>query len=91
VWISGSSQPGAPPRPGVYLFLAVTTPSSTSARRATCARGCARTSAPSGSGGGRGRARAVERIEWRVLGSELEAALEELRLIASCGRWANGA
>ena len=55
---------------------------STSAGRATCARGCARTSA-------RERQRpaveaalgAVERIEWRVLGSELEAALEELRLI----------
>ena len=30
---------------------------------------------------GRGRARALERIEWHVLGSEVEAALEELRLI----------
>jgi DNA polymerase III epsilon subunit family exonuclease len=32
---------------------------------------------------------AVERIEWRVLGSELEAALEELRLIRELGPPAN--
>ena len=59
-----------------------TTSCSTSAVRVTCARGSARTSAPTGSGRrSRRRSRAVERIEWRVLGSELEAALEELRLI----------
>ena len=55
---------------------------STSAARATCARGCARTSARSGSGPSVEAAlAAVESIEWRVLGSELEAALEELRLL----------
>jgi DNA polymerase-3 subunit epsilon len=32
---------------------------------------------------------AVERIEWRVLGSELEAALEELRLLRELGPPAN--
>jgi DNA polymerase III subunit epsilon len=32
---------------------------------------------------------AVERVEWRVLGSELEAALEELRLIRELGPPAN--
>ena len=42
--------------------------------RATCARACARTSAPTGSGRpSRAALAALERIEWRVLGSELEA------------------
>ena len=55
---------------------------STSAALATSARACARTSAPNGSGPAVEAAlAAVESIEWRVLGSELEAALEELRLL----------
>ena len=59
-----------------------TTRCSTSAGRATCVRGSARTSAPTGSGPAVEAALgALERIEWRVLGSEVEAALEELRLI----------
>ena len=59
-----------------------TTSCSTWARPATCAPGCGRTSAATGGGPrSRPRSEAVERIEWRVHGSELEAALEEVKLI----------
>ena len=59
-----------------------TTRCSTSAAPATCAHGCARTSAATASGRrSRRPCSRSTRIEWRVLGSELEAALEELRLI----------
>ena len=71
---------GAPQRPGVYRFCAGRK-CSMSAARATCGRDFARTSAPSASGRQSRPRSAVDRIEWDVLGSELEAWLEELRLI----------
>ena len=52
------------------------------ARPATSMPACARTSAPTASvRRSRAALGALERIEWRVTGSELEAALEELKLI----------
>ena len=73
---------GAPPRPGVYLFQG--------ARRETLYVGRARDLRARLRSYFRSERQrpaveaalgAVESIEWRVLGSELEAALEELRLI----------
>ena len=73
---------GAPPRPGVYLFrdrreqvLYV----GQGARPARAAALVLRGRAPAA--GGRGGARRARAVEWRESGSELEAALEELRLI----------
>ncbi len=73
---------GAPPRPGVYLFrdrhdqvLYVGRARDVRARlRSYFGTGRQRPAVEAALG-------AVERIEWRVLGSELEAALEELRLL----------
>jgi DNA polymerase III epsilon subunit family exonuclease len=73
---------GAPPRPGVYLFrdvhdrvLYVGRARDLRARlRSYFGSERQRPSVEAALG-------ALERIEWRVLGSELEAALEELRLI----------
>ncbi|MBD0338307.1 MAG: UvrB/UvrC motif-containing protein [Thermoleophilia bacterium] len=73
---------GAPPRPGVYLFRDVHG-SVLYVGRARDLR--ARLRSYFGSGRQRPSVEAalaaVAEIEWRVLGSELEAALEELRLI----------
>ena len=73
---------GAPPRPGVYLFrdrndqvLYVGRARDLRARLRSYFRSERQRPAVEAALG------AVERIEWRVLGSELEAALEELRLI----------
>ncbi|MBV8257027.1 MAG: GIY-YIG nuclease family protein, partial [Actinobacteria bacterium] len=73
---------GAPPRPGVYLFrdrndevLYVGRARDLRARLRSYFRSDRQRPAVEAALG------AVERIEWRVLGSELEAALEELRLI----------
>ena len=72
---------GAPPRPGVYLFHDRNEQVLYVGRPATCAPGCARTSERRQRPAVEAALDAVERIEWRVLGSELEAALEEVRLI----------
>jgi DNA polymerase III epsilon subunit family exonuclease len=73
---------GAPPRPGVYLFydrndtlLYVGRARDLRARLRSYFRSERQRPAVEAALG------AVERIEWRVRGSELEAALEELRLI----------
>jgi DNA polymerase III subunit epsilon len=73
---------GAPPRPGVYLFrgkgdqvLYVGRARDLRARLRSYFRSDRQRPAVEAA------LAAVERIEWRVLGSELEAALEELRLI----------
>jgi DNA polymerase III subunit epsilon len=73
---------GAPSRPGVYLFvgkgeqiLYVGRARDLRQRLRSYFRGERQRPAVEAALG------AVERIEWRVLGSELEAALEELRLI----------
>jgi DNA polymerase-3 subunit epsilon len=73
---------GAPSRPGVYLFhgaggqvLYVGRARDLRARLRSYFRSDRQRPAVEAALG------AVERIEWRVLGSELEAALEELRLI----------
>src|SRR6266446_3827050 len=73
---------GAPPRPGVYLFhdrneqlLYVGRARDLRARLRSYFRSERQRPAVEAALG------AVERIEWRVLGSELEASLEELRLI----------
>jgi DNA polymerase-3 subunit epsilon len=73
---------GAPSRPGVYLFLGkggqvlyVGRARDLRARLRSYFRGERQRPAVEAA------LAAVERIEWRVLGSELEAALEELRLI----------
>jgi hypothetical protein len=73
---------GAPSRPGVYLFIGkggqvlyVGRARNLRQRLRSYFRGDRQRPAVEAALG------AVERIEWRVLGSELEAALEELRLI----------
>ncbi|MGH3010052.1 MAG: exonuclease domain-containing protein [Gaiellaceae bacterium] len=73
---------GAPPRPGVYLFrgrgdqvLYVGRARDLHARLRSYFRSDRQRPAVEAALG------ATERIEWRVLGSELEAGLEELRLI----------
>ncbi len=73
---------GAPPRPGIYLFrdrneqvLYVGRARDLRARLRSYFRSERQRPQVEAALG------AVERIEWRVLGSELEAALEELRLI----------
>jgi DNA polymerase III epsilon subunit family exonuclease len=73
---------GAPPRPGVYLFrdrndqvLYVGRARDLRARLRSYFRSQRQRPAVEAALG------ACERIEWRVVGSELEAALEELRLI----------
>jgi DNA polymerase-3 subunit epsilon len=73
---------GAPPRPGVYLFhdrngqvLYVGRARDLRARLRSYFRTERQRPAVEAALG------AVERIEWRVLGSELEAGLEELRLL----------
>jgi DNA polymerase III subunit epsilon len=73
---------GAPARPGVYLFrdchdqvLYVGRARDLRARLRTYFQGEAQRSSVEAA------LLALERVEWRVLGSELEAALEELRLI----------
>jgi DNA polymerase III subunit epsilon len=73
---------GAPPRPGVYLFrdrndqvLYVGRARDLRARLRSYFRSERQRPQVEAALG------AVERIEWRVLGSELEAALDELRLI----------
>ena len=73
---------GAPPRPGVYSFydrndqlLYVGRARDLRARLRSYFRSERQRPAVEAALG------AVERIEWRVLGSELEAALEELRMI----------
>jgi DNA polymerase III subunit epsilon len=73
---------GAPPRPGVYVFrdvhgqaLYVGRARDLRARLRSYFRSERQRPAVEAALG------AVERIEWRVLGSELEAALEELRLL----------
>jgi DNA polymerase III epsilon subunit family exonuclease len=81
---------GAPPRPGVYLFrdahdrvLYVGRARDLRARLRSYFRSERLRPAVEAALG------ALERIEWRVLGSELEAALEELRLIRQLGPPAN--
>jgi DNA polymerase-3 subunit epsilon len=73
---------GAPPRPGVYLFrdrndevLYVGRARDLRARLRSYFRSERQRPAVEAALG------ALERVEWRVLGSELEAALEELRLL----------
>jgi DNA polymerase III epsilon subunit family exonuclease len=73
---------GAPPRPGVYVFrdrhgqaLYVGRARDLRARLRSYFRSERQRPVVEAALG------AVERVEWRVLGSELEAALEELRLI----------
>jgi len=73
---------GAPPRPGVYLFrdrnetvLYVGRARDLRARLRSYFAGNRQRPAVEAALG------ALERVEWRLLGSELEAALEELRLI----------
>ena len=73
---------GAPPRPGVYLFrdrsdqvLYVGRARDLRARLRSYFRTDRQRPAVEAALG------ALERVEWRVLGSELEAALEELRLL----------
>jgi DNA polymerase III epsilon subunit family exonuclease len=83
VWDKRQLAFGAPPRPGVYLFygpgdvvLYVGRARDLRARLRSYFRSDRQRPAVEAALG------AVERIEWRVLGSELEAALEELRLIS---------
>ncbi|HEY7792628.1 MAG TPA: exonuclease domain-containing protein [Gaiellaceae bacterium] len=73
---------GAPPRPGVYLFrdrndevLYVGRARDLRARLRSYFRSDRQRPSVEAALG------ALERVEWRVLGSELEAALEELRLL----------
>ena len=82
VWDKRHLAFGAPPRPGVYLFydrndqvLYVGRARDLRARLRSYFRSERQRPAVEAA------LAAVERIEWRVLGSELEAALEELRLI----------
>ena len=82
VWDKRHLAFGAPARPGVYLFhdrneqvLYVGRARDLRARLRSYFRSERQRPAVEAALG------AVERIEWRVLGSELEAALEELRLI----------
>jgi len=82
VWDKRELAHGAPPRPGVYLFhdrndqlLYVGRARDLRARLRSYFRSERQRPAVEAALG------AVARIEWRVLGSELEAALEELRLI----------
>jgi DNA polymerase-3 subunit epsilon len=82
VYAKRSLAHGAPPRPGVYLFTAgggqvlyVGRARDLRARLRSYFRSERQRPAVEAALG------AVEKIEWRVLGSELEAALEELRLI----------
>jgi DNA polymerase-3 subunit epsilon len=82
VWSKRSLAYGAPTRPGVYLFrdehgsvLYVGRARDLRARLRSYFRSERQRPAVEAALG------AVEQIEWRVLGSELEAALEELRLI----------
>ena len=82
VWDKRHLAFGAPPRPGVYLFydrndqlLYVGRARDLRARLRSYFRSDRQRPAVEAAVG------AVERIEWRVLGSELEASLEELRLI----------
>jgi DNA polymerase III subunit epsilon len=82
VWDKRHLAFGAPPRPGVYLFhdrneqvLYVGRARDLRARLRSYFRSDRQRPAVEAA------VAAVERIEWRVLGSELEAALEELRLI----------
>jgi DNA polymerase III epsilon subunit family exonuclease len=82
VWDKRRLAFGAPARPGVYLFhdrngqlLYVGRARDLRARLRSYFRSERQRPAVEAALG------AVERIEWRVLGSELEAALEELRLI----------
>ena len=82
VYAKRSLAHGAPPKPGVYLFLdvndvvlSVGTARYRRARLRSYFRSDRQRPAVEAALG------AVERIDWRVLGSELEASLEELRLI----------
>jgi DNA polymerase-3 subunit epsilon len=82
VWDKRQLAFGAPPRPGVYFFydrngqlLYVGRARDLRARLRSYFRSERQRPAVEAA------LAAVERIEWRVLGSELEAALEELRLI----------
>src|SRR5437868_4156756 len=82
VWDKRELAHGAPPRPGVYQFydrngqvLYVGRARDLRARLRSYFRSDRQRPAVEAALG------AVARIEWRVLGSELEAALEELRLI----------
>jgi DNA polymerase III epsilon subunit family exonuclease len=82
VYAKRSLAHGAPPRPGVYLFrdvhdrvLYVGRARDLRARLRSYFRSERQRPAVEAA------LAAVERIEWRVLGSELEAAVEELRLI----------
>jgi DNA polymerase III epsilon subunit family exonuclease len=82
VWDKRQLAFGAPPRPGVYLFrdrneqvLYVGRARNLRARLRSYFRSDRQRPAVEAA------LSAVERIEWRVLGSELEASLEELRLI----------
>ncbi len=82
VWDKRHLAFGAPPRPGVYLFhdrngqvLYVGRARDLRARLRSYFRSERQRPAVEAA------VAAAERIEWRVLGSELEAALEELRLI----------
>jgi DNA polymerase III epsilon subunit family exonuclease len=82
VWDKRHLAAGAPTRPGVYLFrdrneqvLYVGRARDLRARLRSYFRSDRQRPAVEAALG------AVERIEWRVTGSELEAALEELRLI----------
>ena len=82
VWDKRHLAHGAPQRPGVYLFydrndqlLYVGRARDLRARLRSYFRSDRQRPAVEAALG------AAERIEWRVLGSELEAALEELRLI----------
>jgi DNA polymerase-3 subunit epsilon len=82
VWDKRHLAFGAPPRPGVYLFrdrheqvLYVGRARDLRARLRSYFRSDRQRPAVEAALG------AAARIEWRVLGSELEAALEELRLI----------
>ena len=90
VWGKRSLVAGAPPRPGVYLFhdahdrvLYVGRARDLRARLRSYFRSDRQRPAVEAALG------AVERVEWRVLGSELEAALEELRLIRELSPPAN--
>ncbi len=82
VYAKRSLAHGAPPKPGVYLFrdandvvLYVGKARDLRARLRSYFRSDRQRPAVEAALG------AVERIEWRVLGSELEASLEELKLI----------
>src|SRR5215212_2571606 len=90
VYVKRSLAQGAPNRPGVYLFhdrhgqvLYVGRARDLRARLRSYFR--SERQRPSVEAA----LLALERIEWRVLGSELEAALEELRLIRELGPPAN--